>query len=35
MRTPGMFKFEDIGIQPDIELSNQEDWLKQVYEKWR
>jgi hypothetical protein len=35
MRTPGMFKFEDIGIKPDIELSNQYDWLKQVYEKWR
>jgi hypothetical protein len=35
MRTPGMFKFEDIGIQPDIELSNQEDWLKQVNKIWR
>lgn len=31
MRTPGMLQFEDIGIQPDIELSNQKDWLKQVY----
>ena len=35
MRTPGMFKFEDIGIQPDMELSNQEDWLKQVYNYWK
>jgi C-terminal processing protease CtpA/Prc len=32
MRTPGMLQFENIGIQPDIELSNQEDWLKQVFE---
>jgi hypothetical protein len=30
MRTPGMLKFEDIGIRPDIELTNQEDWLQQV-----
>lgn len=31
MRTPGMLRFEDIGIDPYIELSNQEDWLKQLY----
>ncbi len=35
MRTPGMLQFEDIGIKPDIELSNQEDWLKQVYNYWK
>jgi hypothetical protein len=35
MRTPGMLPFEDIGIQPDIELSNQEDWLKQLFKVWK
>lgn len=35
MRTPGMLQFEDIGIKPDIELSNQEDWLKQIYNYWK
>ena len=35
MRTPGMLPFEDIGIDPDIELSNQEDWLKQLYKEWK
>ncbi|WP_290795369.1 S41 family peptidase [Flavihumibacter sp. UBA7668] len=35
MRTPGLLQFEDVGILPNLPLSNKEDWLEQIYNYWK
>lgn len=35
MCTPGLLQFEDIGISPALLLSNERDWLEQIYQYWK